>query len=167
VLQRDPEGMLVTFASNHDEQTHTYARRLSAVLESRGVDMGERVRFVEPGIPHGPYLRLNELCDVMLDTLHWSGGNTSLDALAAGLPVVTLPGQLMRGRQSLAMLKTLGVEELVTEDAAQYVERAVAIGRDRDYRAALSERIRAGHDALFDRDEPVRALERFLASVVP
>ena len=33
-------------------------------------------------------------------------------------------------------------------------------------RAALSTRIRAGHEALFDRDEPVRALERFLASAV-
>ena len=34
------------------------------------------------------------VCDAMLDTLHWSGGNTSLDALACGLPIVTLPRAL-------------------------------------------------------------------------
>ena len=35
----------------------------------------------------------------MLDTLRWSGGNTSLDAIACGLPVVTLPGaSCARGR---------------------------------------------------------------------
>jgi predicted O-linked N-acetylglucosamine transferase (SPINDLY family) len=27
----------------------------------------------------------------MLDSVHWSGGNTSIDAIAAGLPIVTLP----------------------------------------------------------------------------
>ena len=128
--------------------------------------MGDRVRFVEPGVPHGAYLRLNELCDVMLDTVHWSGGNTSLDALASGLPVVTLPGHLMRGRQSLAMLAMLGVEELVTENPAQYVERAVAVGRDRDLRKSLSERIVANRGRLFDRDEPVRALEAFFERAV-
>jgi CRISPR-associated protein Csy1 len=165
VLQRDPDGMLVTFASTHDDQTNTYARRLALSLEQRGIDMGERVRFVEPSVPHGAYLRLNELCDVMLDTLHWSGGNTSLDALASGLPVVTLPGQLMRGRQSLAMLHILGLPELITPSPEEYVARAVAVGRDKDYRQSLSERIRAGHHLLFDRDEPVRALEEFFLSV--
>ena len=47
---------------------------------------------------------INAVCDAMLDTLRWSGGNTSLDALAAGLPIVTLPGRFMRGRQSAGML---------------------------------------------------------------
>ncbi len=64
---------------------------------------------------HADYLRVNALCDVFLDTLHWSGGNTTLDALAAGLPPVTLPGAYMRGRQSFAMLRMLGLEELGCE----------------------------------------------------
>lgn len=166
VLLRDPDGLLVVFASGHDDQTHAYARRLAQAFEARKLDMGERVRFVEAGIPHGAYLRLNELCDVMLDTVHWSGGNTSLDALASGLPVVTLPGHLMRGRQSLAMLTMLGVDELVTENQAQYIERAVAVGRDRDLRRSLSERIVGNLDRLFDRDEPVRALEKFFERAV-
>ena len=109
---------------------------------------------------------MNASCDVMLDTLHWSGGNTSLDALASGLPVVTLPGSLMRGRQSRAMLTILEAGELIARDTEDYVERAVALGRDRDYRKAMSERIVANHGLLFDRDEPVRALERFFESVV-
>ena len=105
---------------------------------------------------------MNQVCDVMLDTLHWSGGNTSLDALASGLPVVTLPGDLMRGRQSRAMLEMMGVDELVASDRADYVEKAVALGRDRDRRRALAERIAAARGVLFERDEPVRALEDFL-----
>jgi len=44
-------------------------------------------------------------------------------------------------------------------------EKAVAVGRDKEYRRSLSERIRSGHPLLFDRDEPVRALEEFFISV--
>src|SRR3974390_3029008 len=92
---------------------------------------------------HAGYLQLNACCDVMLDTLHWSGGNTSLDAIASGLPIVTLPGAFMRGRQSAGMLAMLGGEELVARDAVSYVETAVAIAKDRARRDALSQRIKA------------------------
>ena len=34
--------------------------------------------------------------DVILDPLHFSGGNTTFEALAMGTPIVTLPGTFMR-----------------------------------------------------------------------
>ena len=105
------------------------------------------------------------VCDAMLDTLHWSGGNTSLDALAMGLPVVTLPGHLMRGRQSAGMLEILGVPELIAKDREDYIARAVAIAGDGNRRDELSRTITANLGLLFDRSEPVRALEEFLAGV--
>lgn len=162
VLERDANGVAVMFASHHDHLTQAFATRLAASLAKRRIDIHERVFFLAPFMPHPRYLRLNALCDVMLDTLHWSGGNTSLDALASGLPVVTLPGALMRGRQSQAMLRTLGAEELVASDLEAYVETAAALGRDPDRRRALSRAILARRPELFERDEPVRALEDFL-----
>jgi CRISPR-associated protein Csy1 len=162
VLERDAKGAAVMFASHHDPLTQAFATRLAASLEKRRIDIHERVFFLAPFIPHSRYLRLNALCDVMLDTLHWSGGNTSLDALASGLPVVTLPGGLMRGRQSQAMLRALGAGELVARDVDGYVETAVTLGRDASRRRALSQAIVANRSALFEREEPVRALEDFL-----
>jgi CRISPR-associated protein Csy1 len=162
VLERDAAGVAVMFASHHDHLTQAFATRLAQALEKRRIDIHERVLFLAPFMPHPRYLRLNALCDVMLDTLHWSGGNTSLDALASGLPVVTLPGELMRGRQSQAMLRALGAAELVARDVDHYVETAVALGGDADRRRALSETIVANRGGLFEREEPVRALEDFL-----
>ncbi len=162
VLERDPSGVAVVFASHHENLTQAYAARLGRALEARGMDVHERACFLAPFLPHGEYLRLNELCDVMLDTLHWSGGNTSLDALATGLPIVTLPGSLMRGRQSQAMLRALGLEELVASDVDGYVETAVRLGLDLAERARVSRAIAARRGELFERDEPVRALEAFL-----
>lgn len=162
VLERDGNAVAVMFASHHDHLTQAFATRLAQSLAKRRIDIHERVVFLAPFIPHARYLRLNALCDVMLDTLHWSGGNTSLDALASGLPVVTLPGALMRGRQSQAMLRALGAGELVARDVDAYVEAAVALGGDAERRRALSQTILANRPALFERDEPVRALEGFL-----
>ena len=161
VLARDPKGMAVMFASTHDILTQAFAARLARGLRRRGMDINERVHFIAPNIPHPTYLGLNRVCDVMLDTLHWSGGNTSLDALASGLPVVTLPGGLMRGRQSQAMLRTLGLEELIAGGVEDYVERAVGLGLDSDRRRSVSERIAARRGELFEQDEPIRALESF------
>ena len=165
VMARDPKGRLVFFAAPYDSVTAAFNTRLTASLARHGLTLEERAIFL-PYIPHAQYLRVNIVCDVMLDTVHWSGGNTSLDALACGLPVVTLPGHLMRGRQSMAMLRLLGVDELVASDPGDFVAKAVRVGTDRELRASLSARIRAGLPTLFDRDEPIRELESFLERAV-
>jgi predicted O-linked N-acetylglucosamine transferase (SPINDLY family) len=110
--------------------------------------MGSRERF----------LQINAACDVMVDALHWSGGNTSIDALGCGLPVVTCPGAFMRARQSAAMLRLIGLDELVLGDGAALAAAAVAIAGDPDRRRALARRIGDGLPALFATDGLAAAL---------
>ena len=158
IVAADPKASLVFFRDNDAPLTQAFGARLAAAgIASR------RLVFLER-MAHADYLRVNALSDVMLDTRHWSGGNTSLDALAMGLPVVTLPGKFMRGRQSLAMLRRLGVDDLVATDVADYVRIATRVAADGAFREELSHRILAGHAQLFDDARPVRALEAFLAS---
>ena len=101
ILERDPDGIIVLFAGRHPNITNAFFARLAQALRVRGLEPQGR-GIILPSMAHDDYLRVNMVCDVMLDTLHWSGGNTTLDALACGLPVVTLPGEFMRGRQSMA-----------------------------------------------------------------
>jgi CRISPR-associated protein Csy1 len=159
VLAADPRGVLVTFAGQTAEATRAIGERLQAAA---GIDAGRMI--VLPVMAHDDYLRVNCACDALLDTLRWSGGNTSLDALACGLPVVTLPGAVMRGRQTAAMLEQAGVPELVAGDADEYVRIAARLGTDPVWRAALAARLTAGTAAVFDRPEPLAALQRFLGS---
>ena len=155
VLAADPEGRLVFVEDQDPPLTRDFRARLA-----KSVPIA-RAHFVARS-GHADYLRLNELCDVMLDTLHWSGGNTSLDALAMGLPVVTLPGAYMRGRQSAGMLHLAGVPELVAADRADYVRLATRLGTDPPWRTQVRERLAAGVPRLFDDPAPVEALARFL-----
>jgi CRISPR-associated protein Csy1 len=163
VLAADPTGRLVFFRDHDDPITEHFRQRLCGVLASQGIDGAARTLFL-PRVGHGEYLQVNALCDVMLDTLHWSGGNTSLDALASGLPLVTLPGRFMRGRQSYAMLRLAGLDDLVAKDADDYVRIAVRLATDRAWREAVAARLRDAVPRLFDDRAPIAALEAFLAS---
>lgn len=103
------------------------------------------------------------VCDVMLDTLHWSGGNTSLDALAAGLPIVTSPGRFLRGRQSAAMLRTIGLPQLVATQPSAMAR--IAMGVASESATAIRAQIARECGSLFDRQEPVRSLEQHLIRI--
>ncbi|MEO6565622.1 MAG: tetratricopeptide repeat protein [Casimicrobiaceae bacterium] len=156
ILQQLPSAHLVMFEGRDPQLTARFRRRLEAAGAA-----ADRLHFV-PQCSHDDYLRLNPLCDAMLDTLHWSGGNTSLDALACGLPVVTLPGRFMRGRQSAGMLGLMGIGELVAKDADDYVRIAVRLASDRAWRDAMSARIAVSRAKIFDDVAPINAVADFL-----
>jgi len=163
VLRRDPKGMLVMFESRNRFAQCTFRARLDRVLEDHGV--GQNRLLMLPFLCHDDYLRVNMHSDVMLDCLTWSGGNTSLDAIGAGLPVVTLPGRFMRGRQSQAMLRLAGVPELIAADREGYVSTAVDIARDAARRRDLSRRMLDGGSNMFGRIEPLTALATQLEAI--
>ena len=160
ILAEDPAGLLVLCAGENRWMTKAFLNRLGAALERNGVGL-DRVRML-PSLSRSAYLEANRLCDVMLDTTRWSGGNTSLDALAAGLPIVSRWGRFMRGRQSAGMLGRLGLPELIARDEPEYVNIALRLGCDKSWREEVSRRIVANHGRLFDDPEPVAALESFL-----
>jgi predicted O-linked N-acetylglucosamine transferase (SPINDLY family) len=163
ILERDPDGVIVLFAGRHPNITNAIFARLAQALRVRGLEPQGR-GIILPSMAHDDYLRVNMLCDVMLDTLHWSGGNTTLDALACGLPVVTLPGEFMRGRQSYGMLKCMGLDELIAKDQDDYIEIAIKIGTDTAWRQKVVQRIISGSNKIFEMETSLRQMESFYHS---
>ena len=157
VLAAAPRAHLVVFEGRHPALTSAYVRRLDRALGACGIGRAGRVHVL-PQCAHDDYLRLNALCDAMLDTVRWSGGNTSLDALACGLPIVTLPGAYMRSRQSAGMLRSIGVADTVAGDPDDYVRIAARLAREPGWRESLARRIVAARGALFDDARPIAAL---------
>lgn len=165
VLAASPRAMLVLFAGRHPAITDQFMRRLERCFEQHGLAVRERTRVL-PQLSHDSYLAVNLACDAMLDTLRWSGGQTSVDALDCAIPIVTLPGAMMRGRQSAGMLSLLGMHELIATDADDYVRIATRLCGDPAWRALLSARIRERSGVLFDDPAPVAALEAFYRDAV-
>jgi predicted O-linked N-acetylglucosamine transferase (SPINDLY family) len=166
ILAREPRAVIVMFQSRYAKITQRFIARLSGRFKSRGLATSGRIKLL-PELPHADYLRVNLSCDVMLDSLYWSGGNTSLDAIACSLPIVTCPGDLMRGRQSAGMLSAMGLDELVVSSREAYVELALRVGSDPQYRDTLRHALARRSALIFDQEAPIRALEAFLLSAVP
>ena len=139
--------------------------RLARAFAAEGLDRDRYCRFID-GLSAGEFGDLNHAADVYLDTPGWSGGNTTHEALAAGLPVVTLPGQFMRGRHSYAMLRMIGVEDTIARDVDDYIAIAVRLGLDEESRRVVRTRIEASRHRLYNDESCVRALEDFLVRAV-
>jgi protein O-GlcNAc transferase len=156
IAASDERAALVFFQAPARRVTEAFAARVQRALARRGVPPRGQLKFL-PRMASSYFRRVLALADVVLDTPRWSGGNTSIDAFVAGVPVVTLPGRFMRGRQTLAMLRLMGLEQLVAPDADEYVRIALEIASDPRRNAALREAIAARRGVLFDRPEPVEA----------
>ncbi|MDP2827014.1 MAG: tetratricopeptide repeat protein [Sulfuricellaceae bacterium] len=164
ILQQDARSVLVFFAGMFTQVTQAFMARLEQGMKERAIPAAKRVLFL-PRLNRQDYLQVNRSCDVMLDTLHWSGGNTSLDALASHLPVVTLPGSFMRGRQTAAMLQEIGMPELIAQDRQDYLRIALRLGTDAEWNAQIRTSMAKKVDRLFGNSAPIRELERFLLSL--
>ncbi|HEY9852739.1 MAG TPA: tetratricopeptide repeat protein [Leptolyngbyaceae cyanobacterium] len=131
------------------------------------VDLNSEDYCLFVNIPTRPdYLTINLLCDVFLDTLSWSGGNTSLEAIACNLPIVTCPGEFMRGRHAYSFLKMLGVTDTIAQTEAEYIDLAVKLGVDAVWRQNIQEKMKTRHHHLFDDRNCVKSLEDFYQSIV-
>ncbi|MGH6962520.1 MAG: tetratricopeptide repeat protein, partial [Dongiaceae bacterium] len=136
------------------------ADNLRREAAARGVD-ADRLVFART-LPKARHLARHRLADLFLDTRYVSAHTTCSDALWAGLPVLTCPGESFASRVVASLLLAAGLPELVVADFAQYEARAVALAREPSALRGLRERLQANRLACpaFDTTRLVRNLER-------
>jgi protein O-GlcNAc transferase len=137
-------------------------RRIAAAFARAGLDADRHCRFIG-SLPAARFAAVAGLADVFLDSVGWSGCNSTLESLDADLPVVTWPGRSMRARHSLAILRQMGIEDTVAASADDYVALAVRLGREPEWRADLRRRIAAAKAIPAGDRSWLPAFEAFLA----
>ena len=96
---------------------------ITADFDEHGIG-ADRLEIVHR-LPLHEYLALHHRVDLLLDTFPYNGGTTSLLALWMGVPFVTLTSDSAPGRVGGGMLPAVGLPELVTYDADQYLRSAL------------------------------------------
>lgn len=165
ILAGAPAATLDFLTAATDEQVAGFAARLQPALAAAGVDPA-RVRL-HATLPVADYRQFVADADLLLDSFGFSGGITTLDALWQERAWLTLPGECMRGRQSMAMLAQLGLGELIAESVDDYVARAIALAESPERRRTLERRIAESKHRLFDDREVCTAFADFLRAVQP
>ena len=164
IAGRVPHAQFVFLVTNEVAE-RDFRKRVERAFDRAGLRAAEFCVWL-PEMRMLDFWNLHLLADVSLDTVGWSGGVTAFESIACNLPIVTLPGRLMRSRHSYAILKQLGVTQTIARDAAEYVEIAVRLGMDREWRQAVVDGAVAGYRDLYSDTTSVRSLEEFLHHAV-
>jgi predicted O-linked N-acetylglucosamine transferase (SPINDLY family) len=145
--------------------TKLFRQRLNRAFGALGLNADEYCCFL-PRLDQSNFLAASGQCDVFLDSINWSGGNTTLESLPHNLPIVTTGGPLMRGRHSMAILRMMGVTETIAETIDDYVSIAVRLARDVPWRMAVKAKISANKHRIYFDSACILGLEQFLNHVV-
>jgi predicted O-linked N-acetylglucosamine transferase (SPINDLY family) len=112
------------------------------------------------------YNAINSLSDIYLDSIGWSGCNTAFEAICHNLPIVTLPGDLMRGRHTSAILTMMSMQETIASSLDEYIEISVRLGLDSEWRKQISDKIAKSKHCIYQDKTCITVLEDFLERVV-
>ncbi len=160
ILKKTP-GSLLWLLDGVD----TAKANLRREAELRGV-AGERLVFAAKR-PQPEHLARQGLADLMLDTRFQSGGVTTLEALWAGVPVLTYGG----AEGNLAgppLVAALGLAELIADDLDAFQRQAIGLAADRAGLAKLRARLAANrlNQPLFDSQRFARHFETGIEMMV-
>ena len=154
ILRAVPGSVLWLMRSNVPAK---YA--LWKAAEAQGVAR-ERIVFAQLK-PKPQHLSRLALADLVVDTRYYNGHTTTSDALWAGVPVLTTPGETFASRVAASLLRTAGLPELVVATPEAYEREAIRLARAPAQLAALRSRLDRDRlrRSLYDTDAFARALE--------
>ena len=144
----------------------TIRANLKREAQARGIDP-ERVIFAGRTTPE-LHMARQQLADLFLDTLPYNAHTTASDALWAGLPVVTTPGQSFPARVAASILEAAGLPELIAGNLEGYEALALKLATDRTSLADIRQKLAQNRAscALFDTARFTRNLEAAYADML-
>jgi protein O-GlcNAc transferase len=145
--------------------TELFQKRLEIVFANHGMRASDHCLFLDR-LTAGQFVGAMAQCDVFLDSIDWSGCNSTLESLACDLPIVTMKGALMRGRHSSAILQMMGLDETIADSVDGYISLAAKLGVDREARRESSLKIAERKQAVYRDRACISALEQFLENAV-
>ena len=122
-------------------QSEEISNKLRAWFAKEGI-AAERLSFYAH-TNTSDYLALHRLVDVCLDTFPYTGGTTTLHALWMGVPTLTMTGSNLLSRVGATLLKHVGLDAFIAEDAADFVQKGSLIANDIAQLSALRKDLRA------------------------
>jgi predicted O-linked N-acetylglucosamine transferase (SPINDLY family) len=142
----------------------TAIRNLRQEASRRGIDAG-RLIFADRMAALDEHVARLRAADLFLDTRPYNAHATALDALWAGVPLLTYPGESFASRVAASLLRTVGLPELIASSSSQYEEMAVALAADPARLGQLRRKLAMRDTSLFDTEQYTRSLEAAYATI--
>ncbi|VTU17406.1 putative PEP-CTERM system TPR-repeat lipoprotein [Variovorax sp. PBL-H6] len=156
ILERDKEAILVLLRGEYPP-----AKTLRSRLRERLGPCYERVVFMSTMSKDDAHLLLQSV-DCCLDSYPLCGMSSSFDGAMLGIPTVTLPADVPFGRWTAAIYEYIGAETLIAKSRDDYVNLALRLASDKDWRGRLSSEIKQKSSRYVESEPSSQELEAFL-----
>lgn len=162
ILQKDPLAIFILIEPDEKHMKPALSRRLFSKYPNLESSLLFIPRIKDPAI----YKALLKCSDVMLDTVYFNGQNTNLEAFSVGLPIVTLPSSLQRGRHTLGMYMAMNFMELVAQSIDDYVDLATQLTNKSDFSTHCRTEIKNRCSILYENIDFIHNLETALIDMI-
>ncbi|AFY39462.1 hypothetical protein Lepto7376_3234 [[Leptolyngbya] sp. PCC 7376] len=95
-----------------------------------------------PAIAYQDYMKLMEAGDIALDSFHFGGCNSVVDSLYLHKPTVVFEGDRWYNRIGAHILRQVGLMDLIATTEQDYIQTALKLILDEEYRQAVGDRLR-------------------------
>ena len=117
---------------------NSYIPLTKAIEEQLGADRVE----VLPNLDFENYMKALEYAHFALDAYPFGGYNTAVDLLSLQQPIVTMAGNRFYNNSTAYLLNRMDLSELVTQDSQEYIDLAVRMIDNTDYRQRMRRRLK-------------------------
>lgn len=130
IAKKIPKASFI-FIRYQDDLDKKLMQRLTSLFEKNGLDSSV-IKFQDRLQKEKYKIFLNTL-DIALDSLGWSGGNTTLDCLGAGVPIFTLKNNLMRSNHTAGIYELIGIKHLISTTPEELINKIYNFSLDKEY----------------------------------
>lgn len=165
ILKNLPAAKLYFIRHPSDHVTSVFLNRLRITSNRYGIQVDNQISIIER-MCKDDLIKFLSKGTVCLDSIGWSGGNTCLDAISAGCPVLTVPGEFMRSRHTFAALKVLGLEELIARDTKDLIVKSIAFCTDINIQRRVRQKLCQVQFRLFEDRAVLKEFEREMNKIL-
>ena len=158
IIKQKPNSCFWFIQGTKNSVTSLFIKRISKLFQNEGYDF-KKYFYFHPRCNQEEFFGIIEESDIILDSFNWSGGNTHLEAISLNKPIVTYPSDFMRGRHTYGILKILDVEETIANSKNDYIDIAVKLAENINFRSDIINKIKTNKHKLYNDNKPIKYLE--------
>jgi len=146
ILAAVPDSILVLYPFNPNWTSSypaaPFVQQMRSVLERHGIDR-KRLVVIKALPGKSDIEQCLQLADIYLDSFPYGGATSLVDPLTVGVPPVVVEGDALRFRQASAMLREIGMDDLIAHSEESYIKIAVQLATNPQWRQQKREEIKA------------------------
>ena len=161
ILFQDPEGYIILIGRENKEKywLETLNKRWSknfSILNKK-VLFTNRLSLLE-------FISFCKCVNVLLDPLHFGGGNSFLESMLVGTPTITMPGTHLKTNITAAAYKQMKISSPpIVQSSKEYINLAVQLAQDSKKNLFLREESKtAANKYLYNNLKALKEFEQFL-----